>query len=127
MNAPSLQKTPLIFAFALLLSFLATACSWNRAQFHETLLTTDPDGTTHNAITDISHTNAATVGSRVEEGKGTVKYSGPDWSFALGNAAKGLDAADGTAILSHLLSLAELLAPLFIAPPLPDPIPTTSP
>lgn len=126
MNTRLSHRSLILHITTLLFILSLSACSWNRAQFHEVLTTKDPDGTIHDAITDISHTNAATAGSRVEEGKGSVKYSGQDWSFALGNSAQQLEAADGSAILSHLLALAQILAPLLQPAPVPNTEPQTN-
>lgn len=102
---------PLSVALALLLA----GCATSRAVFSETI--TAPDGTV--TTTSLQLTGRATLGSKLQEGSGSVAYAFGDSILEVGNKTAGADSASPAEVLRALTVLAPLLAQLapLLAPP----------
>lgn len=102
---------PLSVALALLLA----GCATSRAVFSETI--TSADGVT--TTTSLELTGRATLGSKLQEGSGSVAYTFGDSLLEVGNKTAGAESASPAEVLRALAVLAPLLAQLapLLAPP----------
>lgn len=63
-----------------------------------------------------TQTGAVTWGSKQDEARGELDYTGPDWRLRTGNNAVGQQAGDGTEIIRALLDIAAIVAPYLQQP-----------
>jgi hypothetical protein len=101
--------------FPVLLVCLLAGCATNRATFTEKLY--DPETGNPTSDTTFSTNVTATVGSKVNEGAGSMSYQGKDWKLDVGGSANGLKAAgDPTQMLGYITQFMQGMATLFKQP-----------
>jgi hypothetical protein len=101
--------------FPVLLVCLLVGCATNRATFTEKLY--DPETGNPTSDTTFSTNVTATVGSKVNEGAGSMSYQGKDWKLDVGGSANGLKAAgDPTQMLGYITQFMQGMATLFKQP-----------
>lgn len=95
------------------LMLCVAGCSTHYQYFKERI--TNPDGSI--SETSNKQLTATSVGSKLQEGSGTLAYSnktGKDkgWDLKLGTNAKGLEAGDGSQFVQGVVALGQLMAPV---------------